>query len=47
MLTYQGTKFFKVYKNIMAQGGDVLSNDGRGSLGIYGPNFKVTVTTRI
>ncbi|KAI5705118.1 hypothetical protein M8J75_012122 [Diaphorina citri] len=37
--TYIGTKFHRIVKNFVLQGGDVVYNDGRGSISIYGDKF--------
>merc|ERR1712025_61723 len=37
--SYKGTKILRVIPQFMMQGGDVLKNDGTGSMSIYGKKF--------
>ncbi|KAJ8964477.1 hypothetical protein NQ314_004764 [Rhamnusium bicolor] len=37
--TYVGTKFHTAIERIMIQGGDIVNNDGSGSISIYGKYF--------
>ncbi|CAH1369473.1 unnamed protein product [Tenebrio molitor] len=44
--TYEGTRFHRVIERFMIQGGDIIHNNGTGSISIYGKffedeNFKV------
>ncbi|KAF5298394.1 hypothetical protein FQR65_LT01172 [Abscondita terminalis] len=37
--TYEGTKFHRVIRRFIIQGGDIVNNNGSGSISIYGENF--------
>ncbi|CAG9826173.1 unnamed protein product [Diabrotica balteata] len=37
--TYVGTKFHTALRKVMIQGGDIVNNDGTGSVSIYGEYF--------
>lgn len=39
-LHYKGSKFHKVHRMFMAQGGDVVTDEGTGGESIYGPVFE-------
>lgn len=39
-LHYKNTKFHKVQRLFMVQGGDVVNNDGSSGESIYGPHFE-------
>lgn len=38
--TYAGTKFHRVISRFMIQGGDIVTNNGSGSISIYGKYFE-------
>ncbi|KOB78538.1 Peptidyl-prolyl cis-trans isomerase [Operophtera brumata] len=38
--SYKGTSFNRIIKRFMVQGGDVVSDDGLGSISIYGETFE-------
>lgn len=39
-LHYKGTKFHRIIKDFMCQGGDIIFEDGRGGESIYGKKFQ-------
>lgn len=39
-LHYKGTRFHKVQRMFMAQGGDIVTHDGVSGESIYGPTFE-------
>ncbi|XP_019869205.1 peptidyl-prolyl cis-trans isomerase, rhodopsin-specific isozyme-like [Aethina tumida] len=38
--TYTGTKIIRAVQRFMIQGGDIVNDDGSGSISIFGPTFK-------
>ncbi|XP_077283768.1 peptidyl-prolyl cis-trans isomerase, rhodopsin-specific isozyme-like [Arctopsyche grandis] len=38
--TYAGTKIHRIIKRFMIQGGDIVHNNGSGSISIFGPEFE-------
>lgn len=44
-LHYKGTRFHKVQRLFMVQGGDVVKNDGTSGESIYGPFFDDEILT--
>ncbi|XP_050438628.1 uncharacterized protein LOC126844458 [Adelges cooleyi] len=43
--TYAGTRFHRVLKRLVVQGGDVVNNDGSGSISIFGEEFPDEILT--
>lgn len=39
-LHYKGTKFHRIVKGFMMQGGDIVKGDGTGAISIYGEHFE-------
>jgi len=39
-LSFNGTRFHRVIKQFLIQGGDILHGDGRGSISVYGKHFE-------
>lgn len=39
-LSYNGTRFHRVVRKFLIQGGDLLNGDGSGSISIYGDSFE-------
>jgi len=37
--SYRGSKFHRIIRRFMLQGGDIVKGDGRGSISIYGDRF--------
>ena len=40
-LHYKGSKFYRVIRRHLAEGGDIINQDGSGGESIYGPDFRV------
>ncbi|XP_050526989.1 uncharacterized protein LOC126897443 [Daktulosphaira vitifoliae] len=43
--TYVGTRFHRILKGLVIQGGDIVNNDGSGSISIYGDTFPDEILT--